>query len=730
MSQRPGLLFLLSVSAFAAPPDFQRDVQPIFRNNCVGCHGPEQQMNSFRLDRRSMAFRGGTHTVIVPGSAESSRLYLRLTGTQFGNRMPPTGPLKSEEIAVIKAWIEGGAQWPAELANEINRTPADPRAVRIAEALRIGQPVQITSALVNARGPEGSTPLMFAALYGTADQLKDMLARGGDANQHNDAGVTALLWATPDVAKMQVLMQSGADVNLRSLDGRSALVVAATQAGNAEAVKLLLDNQADANNRGGKPTDPSPLREAAAAGDAEMMKLLIDHGADIRAAGSGILAQAFERNCDACLRLVEKGFDAKAFTRALLDLAVYAEPRAIRFMLDHGADVNFRDEDQRTPLLFAANSNKLEVETVKLLIEHGADVNAKNTDGWTPLYLAKLHGETPVVEALLKAGAKYTADAAPVLKSLATNTPRAAVERALPLVQRADLNFTKKSGCTSCHNQGLTGMALGAARKAGFRADDKLAADETAAVMNFWNDWKERLLQGNAPGGAAYTLAGLMGMDYKADFTTDAIAREIRMKQFADGHWGYGCGGSRAPVCGAEISNTALSLRTLQQWAPKPWRAEYDKRIQLATGWLTTAQSHENEDYTFRVFGLVWAGAAKPEIAKAVRELAIVQKADGGWSDIPSMPTTAFATGQALVALHEGGMALTDPAWQRGMKFLLTTQLTDGSWYVKTHSLAVQPYFDAGFPHGHDQWISVSATNWAIMALSMASADPRHRSFF
>jgi ankyrin repeat protein len=714
MSIRPALVVLVAVSASAAVPDFQRDVQPIFQKNCIGCHGPEQQMNSFRLDRKSIAFRGGTRTVIIPGSSASSRLYLRVAGnTQFGNRMPPTGPLKAEEVAVIKAWIDGGAPWPEALANEVNRAPADPRVVRVAEALRMGLPVNIAADLLNARGPEGSTLLMYAALYGSTDQVKDLIAKGAEVNKRNDAGVTALMWAVPDVPKMRALIEHGADVNVRSLDNRTALVIAATQAGNAPAVKLLLDRKAE----------PLGLREAAAAGDAEMMRLLIDRGANIRAAGAGVVAQAFERDCDACLHLVEKAFDAKAFTRALLDVAVYAEPRAVKSLIDHGADVNAHDEDQRTPLLFAANSNKLPLETVKLLIEHGANVNAKNSDGWTPLYLAKLHGETPVVEALVKAGAKFTADPAPVLTPVTSNNPRAAVERALPLVQRADIEFTKKSGCTSCHNEGLTGIALGAAHKAGFHIDGKMAADEATAIMKFWSEWKERLLQGNAPGGAPYTLVGLEGMGYKPDFTTDAIAREIRMKQFSDGHWGYGCGGSRAPLCGAEISNTALAIRALQLYTPQPWRAEFDKQIQLAGKWLMSAQSHENEDFTFRVLGLTWAGAAKSDVAKAVRELAANQSADGGWSDIPSMPTTAFATAQALVALHHSGMAISDPVWQKGMKFLLATQLTDGSWYVKTHSLAVQPYFDVGFPHGHDQWISASATNWAITALSLASTS-------
>src|SRR5689334_3276373 len=76
-----------------AKVDFRRDVQPIFKSNCYGCHGPAQQMNNFRLDRRRDAVRGGTIAVIAPGSSQSSHLYLRLTSQDhMGAPMPPTGP--------------------------------------------------------------------------------------------------------------------------------------------------------------------------------------------------------------------------------------------------------------------------------------------------------------------------------------------------------------------------------------------------------------------------------------------------------------------------------------------------------------------------------------------------------------------------------------------------------------------------------------------------------------
>ena len=100
------------VAQTPASIDFVRDVQPIFRQSCYGCHGPSQQMNGLRLDRRKDALRGGTIAVIGPGNSDGSRLYLRLIGSEFGQQMPPTGALGAPQVALIKAWIDQGAEWP------------------------------------------------------------------------------------------------------------------------------------------------------------------------------------------------------------------------------------------------------------------------------------------------------------------------------------------------------------------------------------------------------------------------------------------------------------------------------------------------------------------------------------------------------------------------------------------------------------------------------------------
>jgi hypothetical protein len=55
--------------------------------------------------------------------------------------------------------------------------------------------------LLNARGPEGSTPFMYAVLYTGAPTLERLLQQGADVNQRNDANATALMWAASDLEK-------------------------------------------------------------------------------------------------------------------------------------------------------------------------------------------------------------------------------------------------------------------------------------------------------------------------------------------------------------------------------------------------------------------------------------------------------------------------------------------------------------------------------------------------
>jgi hypothetical protein len=136
-----------------------------------------------RLDRKSVVL--GRHGV-VPGSSDNSFLYHRISGNAYGMQMPPAGPLRPEQIATIKTWIDQSADWPDALANEAELPPPNPKAVAMVEALHAGdlagflKSVAEDRKLLNARGPEGSTPFMYAVLYTGAPTLERLLKQGAD----------------------------------------------------------------------------------------------------------------------------------------------------------------------------------------------------------------------------------------------------------------------------------------------------------------------------------------------------------------------------------------------------------------------------------------------------------------------------------------------------------------------------------------------------------------------
>jgi hypothetical protein len=397
---------------------------------------------------------------------------------------------------------------------------------------------------------------------------------------------------------------------------------------------------------------------------------------------------------------------------------------AVKALLDHGADAKAKDPAGHPILMLAASSDAIPLETVKALLDGGADVHAKGARGETALDMARRHGETPIVGLLTASGAKQASAATEAaLKPKPAGSIQGAVERCIPLLQRTDTAFIQRAGCVSCHNNTLTAMTIATARKKGFSVNEEIAGKQLKKIAAYLEDWRERALQGvGIPGDSdtvSYILLGMAAQNYPPDAATDAMAHYLKDKQSSEGRWMIFA--HRPPLESSDIQVTASSLRALQAYAPKPQRAEYEKAVQLAAGWLAKARPRSTEDRAFQLLGLAWAGASKDVIAKAAGELVAEQRADGGWSQIRSLKSDAYATGEALVALRESGaLAVTSPAFQRGTEYLMGTQLEDGSWYVKSRAIPLQPFFESDFPHGHDQWISASATNWAATALALA----------
>ena len=162
-------------------------------------------------------------------------------------------------------------------------------------------------------------------------------------------------------------------------------------------------------------------------------------------------------------------------------------------------------------------------------------------------------------------------------------------------------------------------------------------------------------------------------------------------------------------------------MRAVQLYAPPPHRDAAVKAVARARDWLASTTGEAAEERAFRLLGLSWAGAGADVMGAAARELLALQRSDGGWSQEPSLESDAYATGSALFALHHAGGLTTDsPAYRAGVVFLLKTQLPDGTWKVKSRSKPFQPYYESGFPHEKDQFVSIAATGWAVAALAAA----------
>ncbi|HTM50007.1 MAG TPA: ankyrin repeat domain-containing protein [Bryobacteraceae bacterium] len=387
---------------------------------------------------------------------------------------------------------------------------------------------------------------------------------------------------------------------------------------------------------------------------------------------------------------------------------MFQDSEMFRILVEKGADVQLRDRLGSTTLMWAAFNETGKTELVEQLLALGVDPNARNQNGETALTWALRRGYTPVAAALRKGGAS---DESMIKDS---------VERAISLLQKSGPQFVKVSGCTSCHHQSLPQMVASLARERGFRVDERLAQQQTKAVMAMFRPLREIMAQGtqkvpDPPVTVSYALVGLAAEGYAPDATTEAMAHLVSTVQFPDGS--FRALPARPPMEASDFTATALSLRALQLYGKDP-----EERVAKALHWLTSAKPQTNEDRSMRLLGMTWGKADSQRLRTAALDLLREQRQDGGWGQTAALETDAYATGQALVALRwSGEMAASDPAYQRGVAYLLRTQLSDGSWHVRTRAFPFQQYKESGFPHGVDQWISAAGSSWAAMALTLSA---------
>jgi hypothetical protein len=211
---------------------------------------------------------------------------------------------------------------------------------------------------------------------------------------------------------------------------------------------------------------------------------------------------------------------------------------------------------------------------------------------------------------------------------------------------------------------------------------------------------------------------------YPADEITDSLVSAIASQQSADGSW-YGVPVVRPPLEYSTWTRTALAAMALARYPIPARRAEFEQKVALARRWLLESKPDLPYERSYQLLGLIWSGANPGDVNRAAVEVRRLQREDGGWGQLDQLPSDAYATAVALYALELSGMSVQDAAAKRAADYLMRTQRPDGSWHVSSRSPKLQPYFQSGFPHDHDQWISAAATGWAVAALSDMVALPR-----
>jgi hypothetical protein len=305
---------------------------------------------------------------------------------------------------------------------------------------------------------------------------------------------------------------------------------------------------------------------------------------------------------------------------------------------------------------------------------------------------------------------------------------KAAVVKSLPLLETgARGSMEKRKQCFTCHNQALPVMALTTARSRGLTIDGENLRRQVQFTADFLEKNRTNYLAGRGQGGqaltAGYALWTLEMGGWKSDGTTDAVAEFLLKFQKDLDHWKPQT--VRPPSEESLFTVSYVALRGLKMFGAAGQQERIAHRTAQVRQWMLKTPARETEDRVFRLRSLHSIEAPRDEIRGAAQELLKTQRADGGWAQLASLDSDAYATGTALVALHQaGGVATADPAYRNGLRFLLAKQLDDGSWHVSTRSEPIQTYYESGYPHGEDQFISIAAAGWATTALAHALPIP------
>ena len=252
-----------------------------------------------------------------------------------------------------------------------------------------------------ANHEKGVAPLHTATWRSTIETMELLIDNGADVNMKRADGAIALHYAVwfGLKEKTEFLLSKGSDLKARdgNNEGATPLHVAVWKSPNNGIVELLIENEADVNDKNN--TGETPLDWAIKFKRTELADLLRKHG--------GKTGKELEGGEPVVEAAQTEPPTAKAPDISIHDAIEKGNIEAVKQHLAAGADVNAKNRSGWTPLHYAAQKGHKEI--AKLLIAGGVDVNAKTDQGWIPLHLAALGGYKEIVELLISKGADVNA---------------------------------------------------------------------------------------------------------------------------------------------------------------------------------------------------------------------------------------------------------------------------------------------------------------------------------
>ncbi len=302
------------------------------------------------------------------------------------------------------------------------------------------------------------------------------------------------------------------------------------------------------------------------------------------------------------------------------------------------------------------------------------------------------------------------ADDAPAVES----DVRAAVSRSVPLIVENGEAWIEERGCVSCHRIGMMTWSLTEAARHGF------AVDRTR--LEEWVDWSleatlaEDRKTGDPigirnPEGMGQLLLGRERTDVPASRQQayESFVALLVRGQKAGGDWKPGgqLPQQKRPL--AETTAVSTMWNTVALLDADERSEDVQNSLQAASKNIEMVKPGiSTEWYVVRLLLAVKQGAASESDAWLQR-LRSLQQSDGGWGWIADESSDALATGMALYALRQAGVATDDQTVRSAVGFLIATQLEDGSWEVHGTKEASREEFEetSGF------W----GTTWATLGL-------------